>query len=566
MKTGSMLNLSNALARFLEIIPESAGPVLVGLMTGDQCDLKEVETALAQIDWRSHRDVVEDLLRAILPVEELVPDGYEKWRPVVRDGFAFVGARLSPERLVPKLVEQLSLPETTPVEDRIIAFIRRVPSLQKIGQTIARNRDLNPAFRAQLVDLEDAIHEVDEAEIHDEIKRQLGNVLAENQIAVEPGLYAEGSVSALVRFTRKTPPGSVDFQAGVFKVLKPFIPQYFHEDLTLLGELAEYFASHEEKYDVGNLHLRGVLNDVRDLFVRETDFVSERASLVAAAQRYADIPGIRIPIPFTDFSTDTITAMTEERSVKVTDAFLDDPLRRAEIARRLIAGLVSLPLFSSEESAPFHADPHAGNLRVDETTGDVVLLDWALTDSLSLEDRRNFILLVLALPLRDEEQMLTSLSGFSKLKTESERNLIKQRIEMFIDALPLWSIPGPGSLNELMAVLVRQGVRFSSSFLIFRKMLATLGDVVEQLSAEVTIEATVLDHALGRKTSKTGSPAQPELEVNIPLKFGDVFRIGVTAQLFLPRVWAQSVRSVIRKSCSGKKSGDMPVEISELPT
>lgn len=561
-----MVNRSDALARFLEIIPESAAPALIALMTGDQCDLENIEAALAEIDWVSRRDVVEDLLRAVLPVEELVPDAYEKWRPVVRDGFAFVGARLSPERLIPKLVEQLSLPESAPVEDRIIAFIRRIPSLQKIGQTIARNRDLNPALRAQLVDLEDAIHEVSEAEIHDEIKRQMGDILARNQIEVDPGLYAEGSVSALVRFTRKASSGLAGSEAGVLKVLKPFIPKYFQEDLRLLGELADYFAAHEEKYNVGSLNLHGVLNDVRDLFVRETDFVSERASLVSAARRYEDLPGIRVPRPFIHLSTDTITAMTEERSVKVTDAFLDDPSRRAEIARLLVAGLVSLPLFSADESAPFHADPHAGNLRVDETTGDVVLLDWALTDRLSLEDRRNFILLVLAIPLRDEEQMTNSLFGFSKSKTETDRNLIKQRVEMFIDALPLWSIPRSGSLTELMTILIRQGVRFSSSFLIFRKMWATLGDVIEQLSPDVTIEATVLEHAFGRERPNTSTPEHPKLDISIPLKFGDVFRIGVTAQLFLPRVWAQSVRSVIRKSCSQAKSIKGQSEVSELST
>jgi len=556
---------NSVLSRFLEIIPEAAAPDLLAAMAGEQRDLEAVLLSLGEIDWRAHRDTVEDLLRTLLPVDELVPDGYERWRPVVRDGFAFIGARLSPERLIPKLLEQLTLSVDAPIEDRIIAFIRRIPSLQKIGQTIARNRDLDPAFRARLADLEDAIHEVDEAEIHDEISRQLGQLLSARQIDVEPGLYAEGSVSALVRFVCRAPLAANAPPAGLFKVLKPFIPRYFHEDLELLGKLAEHFAANQQNYDVGSIDLRDVLDEVKDLFVRETDFVSERNSLIAAGCRFADIPSIRIPAPFNSLSTDTITAMTEEPSIKVTDAFQNDPQRRAEIARRLIAGLVSIPLFSSEESSSFHADPHAGNLRC-KANGDVVLLDWALTDTLTREDRRNFILLFLALPLRDEEQMLDSLLSFSKSQTESVRDLIKQQIEIFIDALPLGAVPGSSNLNELIGHLVRHGVRFSGSFLIFRKMLSTLGDVVEQLSEEVTIGATVLEQAFGRGWSDPGVESQLKPEINIPLKLGDVFHVGVTAQLFLPRVWLQSVRSVIRKTCSQTGSGYADSERSELST
>jgi ubiquinone biosynthesis protein len=80
----------------------------------------------------------------------MVPEVYEQWRPVVRDGFEFIATRMPPARLAPKLVEQISFPESTPLEDRILAFIRRVPILQKIGQTLARNSDLDSGVRARL--------------------------------------------------------------------------------------------------------------------------------------------------------------------------------------------------------------------------------------------------------------------------------------------------------------------------------------------------------------------------------------------------------------------------------
>lgn len=550
-----MPDKSEALARFLEIIPESAGPVIFAFVTSGEFDLLEAEAALAGIDWRIQRDVVEDILRTVIPIEELIPDVYAKWRPVVRDGFAFLGARLSPERLVPKLIEQLTLPETTAVEDRIIAFIRRIPSLQKIGQIVARNRNLNPEFRSRLSELEDAIHEVKEEEIRAEIDAQLGYRLIKQEVLVEPGLYAEGSVSAIVQFAR-TGPTMCEPRNGVFKVLKPFIHKYFQEDLRLLSELADYFDANQKKYDLDEINMRSILDNVRELFERETDFNNERANLTAAARRFAGVEGVRVPTPYASFSTDTISAMTEERSVKVTDAYRHEPQRRDSVARKLAEALVAIPLFSDEEVSSFHADPHAGNLRIDEETGDVVLLDWALTGQLSLEQRRSLILLFLALPLRDEGQMMEALSELSESKTESEQALLKHQIELFIDNLPEGKIPGPGSLGDLVGNLLRSGLNFSSSFLIFRKMLLTLGDVIEQLSTEVTIEGAVAEYALARGLKNNRCRQQTKPDFNIILKGADIFRIGLSLQSLLPRILVQGVRRRMRHSQSALTSGN----------
>jgi ubiquinone biosynthesis protein len=232
--------------RFLEMLPEEAVTPLSETLLRGQFDLPRLKEAFAAVDWVANRNKLEGILSELLPVEELVPPIYEQWRPVVRDGFGFIAARLSPDRLIPKIIEQLRLPPSTPMEDRFIAFIRRVPVLQKIGQTLARNANLDPSFRSRLIVLEDGIHDVEENEIRAEVESQLSGLLAEHRVNLQPGIYGEGSVSALLRFTSRSCPG-MGPTAGVFKVLKPFIPLYFREDLDLLGELANYFYTNQEK-------------------------------------------------------------------------------------------------------------------------------------------------------------------------------------------------------------------------------------------------------------------------------------------------------------------------------
>jgi predicted unusual protein kinase regulating ubiquinone biosynthesis (AarF/ABC1/UbiB family) len=364
-------------------------------------------------------------------------------------------------------------------------------------------------------------------------------------VAIEPGIYGEGSVSALLLFSSSMR-GKIGPPAGLLKVLKPFIAGTFHDDIAQLAQLADYFDANQERYNLGKLNLRAMLNEVRSLYEAEVDFVHERENLTVANALYSRVPGIRIPQPIEALSTNRVTAMSEERGVKITDAFPGDLLRRRQLARTLVECLVARPLFSTEEVAMFHADPHAGNLRVNEGTGEIVLLDWALTAHLTVPDRRSMILLMLAFPLRDEGQMLAALSEISELKDEANRRFLKQCIEAFMDTLPIGSIPRSGKLGNLVNDLLRAGGRFSGSFLIFRKTLATLGDIVEEIAPGESIERIVLEYAWRNGLLDAFNPTASKSEFRLPLRASDVFQIGLSAQSFLPRMWAQSLRGIAR--------------------
>ena len=178
-------------------------------------------------------------------------------------------------------------------------------------------------------------------------------------------------------------------------------------------------------------------------------------------------------------------------SVKVTAAFPGDPEGRREIARALAANLAARPLFSCGELSVFHADPHAGNLRV-TPDGEIVVLDWALTAALSKDERRLLVLLSLAIPLRDEDGIRQILEALSGPRTPEDRALIARVVEEFLVALSPGSIPSSGALEDLLQRLLRAGVKFSSAFLIYRKMLLTLGDVVEELAPGHTDRKSVV--------------------------------------------------------------------------
>jgi predicted unusual protein kinase regulating ubiquinone biosynthesis (AarF/ABC1/UbiB family) len=147
--------------------------------------------------------------------------------------------------------------------------------------------------------------------------------------------------------------------------------------------------------------------------------------------------------------------MTEAPGVKVTDAFLGAPKKRRRVATRLIEALLAIPLFAQAPEAILHADPHAGNLLCDEETGDVILVDWSLTERLSREERRQLMLLISAVCLRDAQRMYHALEA---LRTDdlrhdpSKARFVRRHVRHFLRQLSPYTISGMVDVLPLLEV------------------------------------------------------------------------------------------------------------------
>ena len=533
----------------LALLPPQVASDLLDLAMAEELTPEQLEmaaaTALEQIDWQGQQEQVGHLINQLMPLEKLVPDIYAEWRPVVRDAVAFIGSHLSPRRLAPKLVEQMLLPDDLPLEQRLILLIAQMPSLQKIGQIVARNRNLEPAFRAELTRLENAIQDVTPAQVQAELERQLGAALDAYQVELEPALLAEASVSATMRFTWLDPATGRP-EPGVFKVLKPYINDYFSEELDLLQGLADFFESRRGNYPLSQVNLGDLFNDVRRLLEQEINFPNEQANLVAAYQRYANFAGIRTPRLLPELSTSTITALTAEDGVKVTEAFPQDRLGQIEVAARLVEALVAIPLFAPEEDAMFHADPHAGNLFVDERTGELILFDWALTERLSREARRQIILLVLAVALRDERYIFKTIDRLCQDDLSRDRakaSLVRRHVARFIRQLSPFTLPGVSHVLSLLDQIILSGVAVSGSLLMFRKVLFTLDGVLHDVVPGLPLDPFLAWYIIKQRANAVSwlklfgtSPAY----FRSPLSHFDQIALAWSAQFFGLRAGLQT--------------------------
>ncbi len=475
-------------AGFRQLAPEQLRTTLGNFLPKEgsrAAKIAAIETGLRSPMGQAMRDAMARwIVDETVPVERLVPETYLKWRPPVRDAMMFVVARLSAARLAPKLLEQIELPRTTSPEVRLLRLIAKVPGLQKLGQVIARNQNLRPALRRALARLENGIRDVAPAEIVAIIRRALGSRVDKYVVRITPAILSEASVSAVVRFTWRNPQ-SGRREHGVFKVLKPHIPEYFAEDMDYLQGLAQYFGDRHHTYGFPADLLPGTFRKVQRLLRHEVNFVREQKTLIEAAVLYQGMSGVRVPRLIAPLCTSNITALTEEHGIKVTNAAARLPAsRRTKIAELIVEALVAVPLLSSQESAIFHGDPHAGNLLYGVRTGELVILDWALREHLTREQRRHLALLILMVSLRDTVGASNEIRALSQhaIRSDSRRDqMIRETVAAFLDELAVTSLPSGADAMRLLERIAMRDVKFPAPLIMLSKVIFTLDGILRDI-------------------------------------------------------------------------------------
>lgn len=489
-----------------QLTPDSVRAAIANFLPQDLGDIERAEVLESAL-----RSEAGPLLRAqmarwiandIVRVERLVPRTYGQWCPPVRDAMSFVVSNLSAARLAPKIVEQINLPLETPPEIRVLRLIAKVPGIQKLGQVLARDRHLRPSLRKALITLENGIHDVTAEEICAIIEMRLASRLRLFDVQLRPRILSETSVSAVVPFTWWNPARKLH-EKGVFKVLKPHIRKFFAEDMDLLQDLARFFGRKHREYGFGPRVIPDTFTKVRQLLQHEVDFAGEQANLVKAHAVYSSVAGIRVPQVIPALCAPDVTAMSYEHGVKVTNAVAQmSGSARAKVSKQLLVALTAVPLCSAKSDSIFHADPHAGNLLCDRHTGDVTLVDWALTESLSRDQRRHMALLFLLVALRDPVGTCDELRALSQTnigpdsrKTELVRNVVTR----FFEGVQLTQGPHFLETMRLLQAIALKGIGFPAPLIMFSKVLFTLNGILEDIGAAALPMSSIIASRLIRE-------------------------------------------------------------------
>lgn len=162
--------------------------------------------------------------------------------------------------------------------------------------------------------------------------------------------------------------------------------------------------------------IEAVLRAFTEVILQEVSMEHELANLQQFSEEYAT-SGIRFPRPYPEYCSDTALVMSFESGVRI-----DNTAAVARLEVEFSDLMEQLVLFYTEQMLVkgfFHADPHPGNLLVNEA-GELVLLDFGMVSRIPHHIRQAMIQAVKASYEHDYELLISAVRRLGILTEEAD--------------------------------------------------------------------------------------------------------------------------------------------------
>ena len=330
-------------------------------------------------------------------------------------GFSIGLEKLFPGRARFRLPSSGKVPETSTVYERMRLTLEDLgPTFVKFGQIMStRTELLPPELIEQLKKLQDHAKPIPFSEVRAVIEENCPDIL-DWFSEIEEMPVASASIGQVHRAILK------DGTKVAVKIQRPGISEIIETDIVILKSMAERIETIFPETRIYNP--TGMVEDFAHQIVKELDYTREARNVERMARNFRDVPGIRFPRIFWEFTTPHMMVMEFIDGVRI-----DDPEAITELGQDPheigVRGFHAYLKMIFEDGF-FHGDPHPGNLFVTKE-GDIVFLDFGIVGILRPEKRQNFINLLFALVTDDIEMMLRSLEGFGIVIAEEDREALR---------------------------------------------------------------------------------------------------------------------------------------------
>ena len=445
--------------------------------------LDDCSEQLSQWKARGELDGLIRQMLALTGLGRLLPDQYASFQPVVMEGMAFVLAQLPLKRLARKILDQAALDVNCPSGVRICTLINDMPSLQKLGQILARNPGLDAEFRRALTDLEDNIRSATYADLQPGIRAAVA-LSPDYQIEPETDLLAQATVCAVVGATVQEPAESRPTEA-VLKMVKPAVRKNLALELAILDALARFLDDNAQRWELGEFRFQGTFDQVRQCLTNEVDLVVEQDNLKAAGDYFRDHGQLRVPRPLPG-STADMTVMSREEGFKITSVTHLDHGQRRALAMSVARTLILEPITSLAPVSIFHGDPHAGNIAYEFKDGQprLILYDWGMMGQLQPMERLSLVLMALGAAAQSTAVIVLAADLIARGKLLADGKLYKtvtRSIERMLMARGHRFADIVAVLEKVFEILTRHGIALPVSLLMFKKAQVTLRGVLADI-------------------------------------------------------------------------------------
>jgi ubiquinone biosynthesis protein len=280
------------------------------------------------------------------------------------------------------------------------------PTYIKLAQALSNRPDLLPdALIEELQKLQSEVSPIPFEMIEKIIEHELGDTIASTFDEFYKKPLGSASIGQVHRARL------ADGRNVVVKVQRPGVWKKVQTDLDILKILVSW--GQQQLESQGVYGAKDIIEAFERSLMKELDYTTEARFMEQFRSYYKKNKDFYVPKVYKELSTNKILVQEFIRGVKITDV---DKLHKWGInTEKLAEKGVNVYLSQIFEHGYFHADPHPGNIIIQED-GTLCLIDFGMVGKLSKHDRFAFAGILIGMARQDPKMMARS---FKKLAIES---------------------------------------------------------------------------------------------------------------------------------------------------
>lgn len=360
-----------------------------------------------------------------------------------------------------------------------ISFEEMGPSFVKFGQMLSSMSELFPKeVISELEKLQDEVKAFSGEKCIDLIEHAYDKKIDDLFLYFDKDSFAQGSIAQVHKAILKNK------DVVAVKVQRPCIKDQIALDVSILEKLAKRFNKFIKINEI--IDLRDLVDEFKCQINNEIDFVKEAGNLLRFTDENMDDKYVFTPHLYKEFICENVIVMEfiKAKSIKsLSSKTIDD--NGEEIAKRLIYSFTN-QIF---EHGYFHADPHPGNILIDDNL-DLYLTDFGIVGALSERKKYTLLKLFMGVSLNSTRIILTSLIELGTISSDVNTKEFEYEIREYLDRymkLSLKEIKISDIFNNFIRLLHKYEMKIDRSLLTVGKTVLILESVIEFLDKKSSL-------------------------------------------------------------------------------
>lgn len=380
--------------------------------------------------------------------------------------------------------EQLGISADVGLYQRIrLALEELGPSFVKFGQGFSNREDLLPPdLIAELQKLQDKVETVP-MDIESVVAKEFDITPSDFFLDINPQPIATASIAQV--YTARLLTG----EKVILKIKKPNVQAVIEDDLLLIKDLVKLIDNYSEWGK--KLNLKQVVSTFEKSLLEEVSLINEKNNIHQFAINFKDNTDTHVPKVYDDFSNNNVLCMEFIEGFKITDvaALKEKNLDPVQLSEK------GLKLFATQilEYGFFHADPHAGNILV-QNDGKIVFIDFGAVGKIQPNDKEILENMIVGFVAKNPNRIIRNLKKMAiSYDIPDDKQFEKDVSEVleFVHSTSLQDINTQEIMNKMKDVIANNHIDMPGYFYLLFKGIGLIEGVGRTINPDLDIVKTL---------------------------------------------------------------------------